>query len=61
MISGFGRDANEICALLGYNAASSGNPLPGVPLDAALYPRRAQISSYTQFPHKVMATDFTRS
>jgi hypothetical protein len=74
----------EICALMGYNATSSGNPLPtsrdnvsvppsrakkptllfldfftledgtdtlsrnvgkGLPLDAALYPRRAQISS----------------
>jgi hypothetical protein len=72
----------EICALLGYNAASSGNPLltfldnvpvpssrvkkslfldfltledgthtlsrnvgKGLPLDAALYPRRAQIST----------------
>jgi hypothetical protein len=28
MTSGFRRDADEICALLGYNAASSGNPLP---------------------------------
>jgi hypothetical protein len=28
MISGFGRDADEICALLGCYAASSGNPLP---------------------------------
>jgi hypothetical protein len=28
VISGFRRDADEICALLGYNAASSGNPLP---------------------------------
>jgi hypothetical protein len=27
MISGFHRDADEICDL-GYNAASSGNPLP---------------------------------
>jgi hypothetical protein len=26
VISGFRRDADEICALLGYNAASSGNP-----------------------------------
>jgi hypothetical protein len=28
MISGFHRDADEICALLGYNAASSSNPVP---------------------------------
>jgi hypothetical protein len=27
MISGFRRDADEICILLGLNAASSGNPL----------------------------------
>jgi hypothetical protein len=27
VISGFRRDVNEICALLGYNAASIGNPL----------------------------------
>jgi hypothetical protein len=28
VISGFRRDVDEIYALLGYNAASSGNPLP---------------------------------
>jgi hypothetical protein len=28
VISGFRRDADEICADLWYNAASSGNPLP---------------------------------
>jgi hypothetical protein len=28
MISGFRRDADEIFALLGYKATSSGNPLP---------------------------------
>jgi hypothetical protein len=28
VISGFRRDADEICALLRYNAASRGNPLP---------------------------------
>jgi hypothetical protein len=28
VISGFRRDADENCAVLGYNAASSGNPLP---------------------------------
>jgi hypothetical protein len=28
VISGFRRDADEICAPLRYNAASSGNPLP---------------------------------
>jgi hypothetical protein len=28
VISGFRRDVDEICALLGYYAASSGNPLP---------------------------------
>jgi hypothetical protein len=28
VISGFRRDADEICSLLGYNAASSGNFLP---------------------------------
>jgi hypothetical protein len=28
VISGFSRDVDEICALLGYYAASSGNPLP---------------------------------
>jgi hypothetical protein len=28
MISGFRRDADEICTILGYNAGSSGNPLP---------------------------------
>jgi hypothetical protein len=28
VISGFGRDTDEICPLLGYNAASSGNSLP---------------------------------
>jgi hypothetical protein len=28
VISGFHRDADEICALLGYYATSSGNPLP---------------------------------
>jgi hypothetical protein len=27
-VSGFRRDVDEICALLGYYAASSGNPLP---------------------------------
>jgi hypothetical protein len=38
-ISGFRRDADEICALLGYNAASSDK---GLPFDVALDPRRAQ-------------------
>jgi hypothetical protein len=28
MISGFRHDVDEICALLGFYAASSGNPLP---------------------------------
>jgi hypothetical protein len=28
VISGFRRDVDEICALLGYYAASTGNPLP---------------------------------
>jgi hypothetical protein len=28
LISGFRRDADEICAVLGYYAASSGNRLP---------------------------------
>jgi hypothetical protein len=28
VISGFRRDVDEICTLLGYYAASSGNPLP---------------------------------
>jgi hypothetical protein len=28
VISGFCRDVDEICALLGYYAASSGNPFP---------------------------------
>jgi hypothetical protein len=28
VISGFRRDVDEICALLGYYAASNGNPLP---------------------------------
>jgi hypothetical protein len=28
VISGFRRDADEICALLGHYAASNGNPLP---------------------------------
>jgi hypothetical protein len=28
MISGFRRDVDDICALLGYYAAPSGNPLP---------------------------------
>jgi hypothetical protein len=28
MISGFRHDADKICALLGYNVVSSGNPLP---------------------------------
>jgi hypothetical protein len=28
VISGFRRDVDEICALLGYYTASSGNPLP---------------------------------
>jgi hypothetical protein len=28
LISGFRRDVDEICALLVYYAASSGNPLP---------------------------------
>jgi hypothetical protein len=43
VISGFRRDADEICALMGYNAASSdvGKELP---LNAALYPKRVQIS-----------------
>jgi hypothetical protein len=31
VISGFRRDADEICALLGYYAASNGNPLPTFP------------------------------
>jgi hypothetical protein len=58
VISGFRRDADEICPLLGYNAASSGDFLTlvdgtdtlsrnvgkGLPLDAALYPRRTQFS-----------------
>jgi hypothetical protein len=43
VISGFRRDVDQICALLGYYAASSGNTLPtfqdnickGLPLDAA--------------------------
>jgi hypothetical protein len=82
----------QICALLGYNAASSGNPLPtfrdnvsvpssgvnktkllfldflrledgtdplsrnvgkGLPLNAALYPRRAQISSASRRKREV--------
>jgi hypothetical protein len=43
VISRFRRDAGEICALMGYYAASSdvGKELP---LNAALYPRRVQIS-----------------
>jgi hypothetical protein len=28
LISGYRCDGDEICGLLGYNAASSGNPLP---------------------------------
>jgi hypothetical protein len=28
MISGFRHDADDICAVLGYYAASNGNPLP---------------------------------
>jgi hypothetical protein len=28
VISGFRRDVDDICTLLGYQAASSGNPLP---------------------------------
>jgi hypothetical protein len=99
--SGFRRDADEICILPGYNAASSGNPLPtfrdnvsvpfsrvdkskksrrllflefllfldltleegtdtlsrnigkGLPLDAALYPRRAQFSTLYMLPSAV--------
>jgi hypothetical protein len=35
VIWGFGHDGDEICPLLGYNAASSGK---GLPLDGALYP-----------------------
>jgi hypothetical protein len=80
--SGFRRDADENYTFLGYNAASSGNPLPtfrdnisvpssrvkkskkrillglldllepGLPLDAALYPRRAQFSKQ----HKITNT-----
>jgi hypothetical protein len=41
LTSGCRRDADEIWALQVYNAASSGK---GLPLDAALYPRRAQIA-----------------
>jgi hypothetical protein len=71
VISGFRRDADEIFALLKYNAALSGNPLPTFrvnvsvpssrvkksrysrkPLDAALYPRRAQISGLLLFGDK---------
>jgi hypothetical protein len=50
--SGFHRDADEIYALLGHNAASSGDPLPtfrdmSVPSSRVkkLYSRRAQMSS----------------
>jgi hypothetical protein len=60
-IAGFRHDADEICNLLGYNTALlfldfltledgtdmfSQNVGKGLPLDAALYPRRAQISSW---------------
>jgi hypothetical protein len=91
VISGFRRDADEICALLGYKAASRGNFLPtfrdnvsvpssrvknsktprfldiltlddgtdtlsrnvgkGLPLDAALYPRRAQMLRWVHLQH----------
>jgi hypothetical protein len=46
VISGFRRDADEICALLGYNASSSGNLLPtfrdnvSVPSQRSRSPRR---------------------
>jgi hypothetical protein len=42
VISGFRRDADEICALLGYYAARM-IILHPLPFDAALYPRIAQI------------------
>jgi hypothetical protein len=48
-ISGFCHDADEICALLGYNAGK------GLPLDAALCPIRAQISSLLKIPNVVVS------
>jgi hypothetical protein len=42
--SGLRRDADENCALQGCNVASSGSPLKGSPLDAALYIRKVQFS-----------------
>jgi hypothetical protein len=57
--SGFRRDADEIWALQGYNAASSGK---GSPLDAALHPRSAQIAyTFISIPteHRVQQKRFT--
>jgi hypothetical protein len=55
--SGFRRNIDEDCALLGCYPASSGNTLPtfrenvdkGLPLDAAQYRRTAQFSSSRHF------------
>jgi hypothetical protein len=51
VISGFRRDADEICALLGYYAASNGNPLPtlrdNVSKSAHNTPEQRRYQSYT--------------
>jgi hypothetical protein len=45
VISGFRRDADEICAFLGYNAPSSGNPLPTIRDNVSVPPSRIKKSN----------------
>jgi hypothetical protein len=44
--SGFRRDVDEICALLGYYAASSGNPLPTFPDNVSVPSSRVRKLTY---------------
>jgi hypothetical protein len=44
VISDFRRDADEICALLGYNGASSGHPLPTLRDDVSVPSSRVKKS-----------------
>jgi hypothetical protein len=41
VISGFRRDADEFCALLGYNAAWSGNPLRRITTRRCVIPQKS--------------------
>jgi hypothetical protein len=52
VISGFRRDADEICILLGYYAASNGNPLPTFRDNVAVPSPRAKS------PRKILGLEF---